>query len=64
MSESSLAPGETLDLRTRVGGGPTIHRDKHCTDGFGIDGHGGELYRDEVRRLAEAAGLTVVDDNE
>lgn len=58
----TLEPGETIDLETRVGGGVTIHRDENCTDGFAIDGHGGELYADEIKRLAEAAGLVVKDE--
>lgn len=57
----TLQPGETLDTETRCGGGVEIRRDENCTDGFAIDGHGGELYRDEIRRLAEAAGFEVTD---
>lgn len=57
----TLQPGETLDTATRCGGGVEIYRDEMCTDGFAIDKHGGELSRDEIRRLAEAAGFEVSD---
>lgn len=57
----TLQPGETVDLGTRSGGGVEIHRDENCTDGYAIDSHGGELYRDEIKRLAELAGFEVSD---
>jgi hypothetical protein len=59
---TALEPGETLELGTRVEGGPIISRDENCEDGFAIEGHGGELYRDEIRRLAESAGFEVGSD--
>jgi hypothetical protein len=58
-----ISPGESIDLDTRVDGGPTIHRDENCTDGYAIDNHGGELYEDEIKRLAEAAGFEVTEEN-
>lgn len=54
-----LAPGESIDLGTRVDGGPVIRRDESVDDAYALDGTGGELYRDEIQRLAEAAGLEV-----
>lgn len=56
---SELRPGETLDMNTRVDGGPTVYRDSVCPDCFAIDRHGGELSREEIGRLAEVAGLEV-----
>lgn len=58
---SELRPGESIDLGTRCNDGPTIQRDEHCTDGFAIDNHGGELYQDEIKRIAEIAGFGVVE---
>jgi len=55
----TLKPGEEIDLKTRCNGGPTIYRDENCDDGFAIDKHGGELYKDEIKRLAELAGFVV-----
>jgi len=61
---SELQAGETHDLSTRCGGGVEIRRDEMCPDGFAIDKHGGELYRDEIKRLAELAGFDVSDPDE
>ena len=59
---SGIEPGEALDLDTRVSGGPTIYRDENCTDGYAISKHGGELYKDEIKQLAKAAGFEVTED--
>jgi len=56
---TSLVMGESLDLWTRVDGGPTITRDRNVEDTYAIADHGGELSREEIRRLAELAGLEV-----
>jgi hypothetical protein len=61
MSETTLTPGETLNLDTRVSGGPTVTRDELVDDAYAIDDHGGELSRGEIKQLAEAAGLEVAD---
>lgn len=57
-----VEPGKSLELDTRVDGGPTISRDENCTDGYAISNHGGELYKDEIKQLAEAAGFEVTED--
>lgn len=56
-----LDPGESLDVGARFGGGPTFTRDSNVEDAVKIEGHGGELYRDEIKKLAEAIGLEVKD---
>jgi len=59
----ALDNGEQSDLDTRVDGGPTIRRDSRVDDAFQVGQHGGELSRDEIVALAEAAGLEVVADD-
>ncbi|ERJ07457.1 hypothetical protein HLRTI_000499 [Halorhabdus tiamatea SARL4B] len=54
-----LKQGETVDLGTRTGEGLTIQRDESVEDAYQIDNHGGELSRDEIKRLAELAGFEV-----
>lgn len=58
---AELEQGEKIDLNTRVTGGPTIHRDRNVEDAYVVNEHGGELSRDEIKRLAELAGLEVED---
>jgi hypothetical protein len=57
----TLEPGEKTELDTRVDGGPVFMRDPTVEDAVAIDGHGGELYADEIRQLAEAVGFEVSD---
>ncbi|WP_049979347.1 hypothetical protein [Halolamina rubra] len=58
---TALGAGESVDMETRVDGGPTITRDTLVDDAYAVSGAGGELSRDEIRRLAELAGLEVDD---
>jgi len=57
MVMSELRQGETIDIGTRCGEGLTVHRDETVEDAFAIENHGGELGREEIRRLAELAGV-------
>lgn len=63
MTDSDRAPelqqGESVSLGTRVDGGPHFQRDENVEDTVIISGHGGELSRDEIKRLAECVGLDV-----
>jgi len=54
-----LAPGQYEDLDTRNTGGPIVRRDVYVEDAYQVNGHGGELYRDEIKKLAELAGFEV-----
>lgn len=56
---TELQPGESLNLNKNDEGGPVFTRDEHGDGAYHIAEHGGELYRDEIRRLAEAAGFEV-----
>jgi len=56
-----LEQGKYHDMNTRVNGGPTVRRDVMVKEAYRIEKHRGELYRDEIRELAELAGFTVTD---
>ena len=56
---NGLRPGESIHLGTCCGGGPTIKRSTDDEDVFTVAEHGGELSRDEIKRLAELAGFEV-----
>jgi len=56
-----LEQGETARLDTRTDGGPRVYRDLLDADAFEVERTGGNLYRDEIKRLAELAGLEVTD---
>jgi len=58
----TLEQGESVNLQTRVGGGPVFTRDSYVADAVQISGHGGELSRGEIKALAEAVGLEVTDE--
>jgi hypothetical protein len=55
----TLEPGETLHIPSREDSGIAITRDKLCEDAYRVQDTGGELYRGEIKRLAEAAGFEV-----
>ena len=55
----TLEPGQSLDLDTRVDGGPVITRDPNVEDALTLEEPYSELGRDEIRRMAEAIGLEV-----
>lgn len=57
--ERELAAGESIDLDTRVGGGPIIRRDTLVDDAFAVSGTGNLLSRSEIKQLAELAGFDV-----
>jgi hypothetical protein len=54
-----LEPGESLDLDTRVDGGPVATRDESADDVLVLDRPYESLDEGEIRRLAEAVGLEV-----
>lgn len=59
MAQRQLESGESVDLGTRVGGGPTIRRDRYVSDAYEVNGARDVLGRDEIKQLAELAGFEV-----
>lgn len=59
----ALARGESADLDTRVDGGPVVTRDSNADDVLTLDRAYESLDEDEIRRLAECAGLVVEGDD-
>jgi hypothetical protein len=57
----TLDPDESINLDSRVDGGPVVTRDQHATDVLTFDEAYASLDKDEIRQLAEAAGLEVSD---
>lgn len=58
----SLDPDESVNLDSRVDGGPVVTRDANATDVLTFDEAYESLDKDEIKALAEAAGLEVADD--
>jgi len=57
----TLDPDESINLDSRVDGGPIATRDQHATDVLTFDEAYESLDKDEIRQLAEAVGLEVSD---
>ena len=57
----TLDPDESVDLDSRVDGGPVVTRDQHSTDVLTFDAKYASLDKNEIRQLAEAVGLEVSD---